>query len=215
MTTTQNEFANEVAIILKQQKIEDDIFITKYTPIIKEGLLKALKDGEESYTFYEHFHCDDNPRYFKTWREYKEYYKPMRNRDRLNKIAEILGIKWPDYNKTVEIIKDDSASDLYDSDDDDCDVDEDNYKNVIGWQFFYPKYDASVVEDVCAICLEEFKLGQTVNQCSKCNDCIHLTCNRQKIQGQMQCAYCRERSYYCAKDNHIMKIIPRMKPSVN
>jgi hypothetical protein len=213
--TTQQNFAKELGTVMTARKIEDDEFIKKATQVIKMGLLAAAEDGKPSFIWFEHLQSDKKLEWFTTWKGYKTYYKPDANILRFKRIAEILGIKWGNYHKEIFIVRNrfDEDSD-FDSDDDECmDCDDDAYKKIIGWEFFRPLYDASVIEDVCCICLEEFEMGQTVNQCRKCKDCIHLTCNRQKTNNSLPCGMCRGETYSEVGD-YDTKLITRMKKEV-
>ena len=214
MTTAQNEFANELAVIMANKKIKDKAFIDKYLPIIKQGLLDAAKGGADYYSFKIHEH-EPNPKYFNHYKDYKKHYNPAQHHDNLYTIARMLGIDTPKVDRDVEL-KWDCPEDVSDDDDfeydSDCDDIPDKYfKKSIYYLFEYPKYDASVIDDKCAICLEEFTCGQTLKQCTTCRDCIHIGCSKPPNTGSLSCAYCPKsaHNYYSALD--VKELIPRTK----
>jgi hypothetical protein len=215
MTTTQQDFAKELGTIMTTRKIEDDEFIKKASQVIKMGLLAAAQDGKPSFIYFEHLQSDKKLEWFTDWKGYKTYYNPDRNGVNFKRIAEQLGVRWPSYHKEIYIVRNrfDDVSEFDSDDDENMDCDDDAYKKIIGWEFFNPQYDASVIEDVCCICLEEFEIGQTVNQCAKCKDCIHLTCNRQKTNNHLPCGMCRANTYSAVGD-YDTKLITRMKKEV-
>jgi hypothetical protein len=201
-------FADEIANALKEVKKQEDDFIEQYTPIIKQGIIDAIKDESNFYTFYQYEH-DEDPQYFKKHSLYREHYKPRRIHNALNKIAKLLGVKTPDYEK--EMIHHVVGGCDSDCECDDCINNDENWKAVIGYQFYYPRYDASIIDDVCVICLEGFKSGETVSQCKKCRDCIHYHC-RKETYLVVQCGICRDCAYYNV-DNDTYVLIPRTKRS--
>jgi len=213
MTTAQNEFANELAVIMANKKIKDKAFIDKYLPIIKQGLLDAAKGGYDCYSFKIHEH-EPNPKYFNHYKDYKKHYNPAQHHDNLHTIARMLGIDTPKVDRDVEL-KWDCPEDVSDDDDfeydSDCDDIPDKYfKKSIYYLFEYPKYDASVIDDKCAICLEEFTCGQTVRQCKTCRDCIHIGCHKPNT-GSLSCAYCPKSAHNYYNSLDVKELIPRTK----
>ena len=214
MTSSAIEFANQLADVRNKLKVKNDAFIAKYLPIIKQGILDAAGSNDSCYEFKIHEH-EPNPKYFNHFKEYKKHYNPAQYYDAIKEIAKLLGVADPDIARDIELKLDcpednheNSDSDFeYDSD---CDDIPDRYfKKMIFYRFYYPKYDASIIDDKCAICLDEFICGQTVMQCSKCKDCIHKTCG--KTNGNLKCVYCPSSNnafYYTLKDS---PLIPRTK----
>ena len=214
MTTTQSEFAKELAVIMTNKKNKDKAFIDKYLPIIRQGLLDAAEKSYDCYAFKIHEH-EPNPKYFTHYKDYKKHYNPTQHCDNLREIASMLGVASPRIERDAEL-KYDCPEDVVSDDDfeydSDCDDIPDKYfKKSIYFVFEYPKYDASIIDDKCAVCLEEFTCGQTIRQCKGCKDCVHYGCSEDKHRALLNCAYCPKSSYNTYSNVDEKELIPRTK----
>jgi hypothetical protein len=214
MTTTQNEFANELAVIMGNKKIKDKAFIDKYFPIIKQGLLDAAEKGDNYYSFKIHEH-EPNPKYFRQYKDYKKHYNPTQYHDNLIIIASMLGVALPKVDRDTEVVfdcpEDVSEDDNFEYDSECDDIPDKYFKRTLSFVFEYPKYDASVIDDKCAVCLEEFTCGQTVRQCKGCKDCVHYGCSLDKDKTNLRCVYCPKSSNNNYYNVNGKELIPRTK----